>query len=60
MKGKIIVYQGKSYIIANRNVYKLYLETKIELYKSYTSLAHEGDIKHLIYMYVSLCQKEQN
>ena len=37
-EGKITVYQGKSYTIAKRNVYMLYLETNrnttIQLYKS--------------------------
>ena len=48
MKVKIIVYQGKSYIIAKRNVLALFRNKQIQLYKLYASFAREVGVKNRI------------
>ena len=43
---KIIMYLGKSYTIAKRNVWALFRnKQKIQIYKLYASYAHDVDVK---------------
>ena len=46
MKVKKIVYQGKSYIIAKRNVLALLRNKHRYKFTNYTTYAHEVDVKN--------------
>ena len=45
MKVKIIMYLGKSFIIAKKNVLFVQKQTEIQIFKLYASYAHEVDVK---------------
>ena len=51
MKVKLTVYQGKSYNIAKKNVWALFRNKQIQLYKLHASYGLEVDVK-IEYLFV--------